>query len=63
MPLWEVERELNRQMKALQGPDERPVQRARMANLVIYCTSQERAAKLNTEIPDVVTSIRLASSC
>jgi glucose-6-phosphate dehydrogenase assembly protein OpcA len=54
VPLWDVERELSRQMKALQGPDERPVQRARMANLVIYCDSQERAAQLNTEIPDVV---------
>jgi glucose-6-phosphate dehydrogenase assembly protein OpcA len=55
VPLWEVERELSRQMKALQGPDERPVQRARMANLVVYCNSQDRAARLNTEIPDVVT--------
>ncbi len=54
LPLWKVERELIRQMKALQGPDERPVQRARMANLVIYCASQERAARLNSEIPDVV---------
>ena len=52
--LWDVERELSRQMKALQGPDERPVQRARMANLVVYCDSQERAAQLNAEIPDVV---------
>jgi glucose-6-phosphate dehydrogenase assembly protein OpcA len=52
--LWQVERELIRQMKALQGEDERPVQRARMANLVVYCSSQERAARLNTEIPDVV---------
>lgn len=54
VPLWEVERELSRQMKALQGPDERPIQRARMANLVVFCSSQERAAKLNMEIPDVV---------
>jgi glucose-6-phosphate dehydrogenase assembly protein OpcA len=50
----EVEREFLRQMKHLQGPDERPVQRARMANLVIFCTTQERAAQLNHEIPDVV---------
>jgi glucose-6-phosphate dehydrogenase assembly protein OpcA len=54
VPLWQVEREFLRQMKALQGPDERPVQRARMANLVIYCASQERAAQLDREIPDVV---------
>jgi glucose-6-phosphate dehydrogenase assembly protein OpcA len=55
VPLWQVERELLRQMKELQGPDERPVQRARMANLVVYCASQERAAQLNTEIPEVVS--------
>jgi glucose-6-phosphate dehydrogenase assembly protein OpcA len=54
VPLWEVERELLRQTKALQGPDERPIQRARMANLVVYCDSQERAARLNAEIPEVV---------
>jgi hypothetical protein len=54
VPLGAVERELLRQMKELQGPDERPVQRARMANLVIYCASQERAASLNAEIPEVV---------
>ncbi len=54
VPLHGVERELLRQMKELQGPDERPVLRARMANLVVYCTTQERAAQLNSEIPDVV---------
>jgi glucose-6-phosphate dehydrogenase assembly protein OpcA len=52
--LGAVERELLRQMKEMQGPGERPVQRARMANLVIYCASQERAASLNDEIPEVV---------
>ena len=55
VPLWQVERELLRQMKELQGPDERPVQRAHMANLVVYCDSQERAAELNREIPEVVS--------
>jgi glucose-6-phosphate dehydrogenase assembly protein OpcA len=54
VPLGGVERELLRQMRELQGPDDRPVQRTRMANLVIYCTSQERAASLNAEIPEVV---------
>ncbi len=54
VPLGAVERELLRQMKELQGPGERPVQRARMANLVIYCASQERAGGLNDEIPEVV---------
>jgi glucose-6-phosphate dehydrogenase assembly protein OpcA len=55
VPLGAVERELLRQMKELQGPDERPVQRTRMANLVIYCNGQERAAGLNLEIPEVVS--------
>jgi glucose-6-phosphate dehydrogenase assembly protein OpcA len=55
VPLWQVERELLRQTRELQGPDERPVQRARMANLVVYCASQERAAQLNSEIPEVVS--------
>lgn len=54
VPLGKVEHEFLRQMKELQGPDERPVQRTRMANLVIYCASQERAASLNGEIPEVV---------
>lgn len=54
VPLGAVERELLRQMKDLQGPGEQPVQRARLANLVIYCASQERAARINTEIPEVV---------
>ena len=49
-----VEREFLRQMKGMQGPDERPVQRARMANLVIYCAGRERAAQINGEIPEVV---------
>ncbi len=52
--LGAVERELLRQLKELQGPGQKPVQRARMANLVIYCAGQERAASINTEIPEVV---------
>jgi glucose-6-phosphate dehydrogenase assembly protein OpcA len=54
VPLGGVEREFLKQMKDLQGPDHRPVQRARMANLVIYCAGKERAASLNAEIPEVV---------
>ncbi|HEY7327691.1 MAG TPA: glucose-6-phosphate dehydrogenase assembly protein OpcA [Gemmataceae bacterium] len=54
VPLGRVEREFLRQMKEMQGPDARPVQRARMANLVIYCAGKERAATVNAEIPEVV---------
>jgi glucose-6-phosphate dehydrogenase assembly protein OpcA len=54
VPLGGVEREFLRQLKEMQGPDERALQRARMANLVIYCAAKERAATLNSEIPEVV---------
>jgi glucose-6-phosphate dehydrogenase assembly protein OpcA len=54
VPLGMAERELLRQMKEMQGPEQGPVQRTRMANLVIYCASQQRAASLNAEIPEVV---------
>jgi hypothetical protein len=54
VPLGAVEREFLRQMHEMQGADQRPVQRTRMANLVIYCAGRERAAALNTEIPEVV---------
>jgi glucose-6-phosphate dehydrogenase assembly protein OpcA len=51
--LHDVEHELNRQMKVLQGPGADPVLRARMANLVIFCHSAEQAAVLDRQIPDV----------
>ena len=47
VPLRDVERTLARQMKALQGPGSAPVQRARMANLVIFCNSLETAIQIN----------------
>jgi glucose-6-phosphate dehydrogenase assembly protein OpcA len=53
-PLRDIERELSQQMKALHGPDDSPVQRARMANLVIFCNSPELAARVEADIPAVV---------
>src|SRR4051812_15845926 len=53
VPLRDVERVLARQMKALQGPGAAPVQRARMANLVIFCNSLEQAVLINAQIPDI----------
>jgi glucose-6-phosphate dehydrogenase assembly protein OpcA len=53
VPLRDVERELNRQMKVLQGEGPAPVLRVRMANLVIFCDGEEQAAALDAEIPDV----------
>ena len=53
VPLGDVERTLARQMKALQGPGSAPVQRARMANLVIFCNALEQAIFINVQIPEV----------
>jgi glucose-6-phosphate dehydrogenase assembly protein OpcA len=53
VPLRDVERELHRQAKILQGPGEMPVLRARMSNLVIFCNSAEAAAQLDQNLPDV----------
>jgi glucose-6-phosphate dehydrogenase assembly protein OpcA len=51
--LRDVERVLVRQMKTLQGPGAAPVQRARMANLVIFCNSLEQAGRINAQIPEI----------
>ena len=45
VPLRDVERELSRQMKILQGEDEAPVLRARMSNLVVFCKAKARKRK------------------
>jgi len=55
VPLEDIERELSRQMKAVQGSGADPVQRARMANLVIFCNQREQGTRIDQEIPDVVT--------
>lgn len=49
----DVERELNAQMKALQGPGKAPLQRARMSNLVIFCNDLEQAILLNDQVPAI----------
>jgi glucose-6-phosphate dehydrogenase assembly protein OpcA len=54
VPLRDVEQEISRQMKELQGTGESPVLRARMSNLVIYCNSQESAEGVLAQIPGVV---------
>ena len=51
VPLRDVEQELNRQMKALQGAG--PVHRARMSNLVIFCNSFEQSIEVNEQIPAI----------
>jgi glucose-6-phosphate dehydrogenase assembly protein OpcA len=52
VPIREIERELNAQMKALQGGS-KPLQRARMSNLVIFCTSLEQSILLNEQVPAI----------
>jgi glucose-6-phosphate dehydrogenase assembly protein OpcA len=53
--LKEVEHELSRQMKLLQGQGEEPVRRARMSNLVVFCNSRDQAERLAADIPEVVS--------
>jgi glucose-6-phosphate dehydrogenase assembly protein OpcA len=54
VPLKDVDRELNRQIKLLQGPGDAPVQRARMANLIIFSYQQERADAVNAQLAEIV---------
>jgi glucose-6-phosphate dehydrogenase assembly protein OpcA len=51
--LRDIEREMSRQMKVLQGPGAAPVLRSRMANLVVFCGNDEQAAAVDCQIPDV----------
>jgi glucose-6-phosphate dehydrogenase assembly protein OpcA len=53
VPLQDAERELSRQMKRLQGDPNRPLQRARMSNLVIFCSSLEQSILLNEQVPAI----------
>ena len=56
VPLRNIERELDRQLKLSQGPGIAPVIRARMSNLVVFCESAEHAAQISTEVPDIVAA-------
>lgn len=49
VPLRDAERELNKQMKSLQGGGP-ALQRARMSNLVIFCNSLEQSIEVNEQI-------------
>jgi glucose-6-phosphate dehydrogenase assembly protein OpcA len=54
VPLRDIERELSQQMRQFQGQEGMPVYRARMSNLVIFCSTQEQAAGVAAQIPDIV---------
>ncbi len=53
--LKDVERELNRQIQKLRGPTEAPIQRARMANLVVYCQGQQAQQGMNAQMSEILT--------
>jgi glucose-6-phosphate dehydrogenase assembly protein OpcA len=48
-----VERELNRRLRAVQGPGESPILRARMSNLIVYCDSAALAERLAADVAGV----------
>src|ERR1700730_17655377 len=54
VPLRDIERELSRQMRALQGADEAPVQRARLSKRCIFCERKNTAESVAAQIPDIV---------
>jgi glucose-6-phosphate dehydrogenase assembly protein OpcA len=54
--LHDVERELSRRMKVVQGPGESPILGAHMSNLIIYCDRAELAEQVSEEIPEIVAS-------
>jgi glucose-6-phosphate dehydrogenase assembly protein OpcA len=58
VPVRHVEAELSRQMKALHGTDETPMQRACMSNLVIFCDRRDQAAEVAALVPEIVTAHR-----
>lgn len=53
VPLQDIEREVSRQMKALLGPGNEPVHRARLANLIIFCDRPLQAAQVEQDLPEV----------
>jgi glucose-6-phosphate dehydrogenase assembly protein OpcA len=54
VPLHQVERELDRQLKGQTVVGQAPVQRVRMSNLVIYTDKAETARELAAQVPDIV---------
>src|ERR1700737_3084396 len=54
VPLRNVERELGRRLRAIEGLGKGPVLRACMSNLVVYCDGPELATRLACELPAVV---------
>src|SRR4051812_21481025 len=55
VPLKDVERELSRQIQKMHGSSETPVQRARLANLVIFCRGGTACTEINSQLNEVLT--------
>jgi glucose-6-phosphate dehydrogenase assembly protein OpcA len=56
VPMRQIEQELSRQMKALQGGNDHPVQRACMSNLVVYCDRLDQAEQVAGLVPAIVAA-------
>lgn len=55
VPLKDVEREIARQLRVIQGPTAVPINRARMSNLVIYCGQPEQAESVNQQVAAILS--------
>jgi glucose-6-phosphate dehydrogenase assembly protein OpcA len=57
VPLHQIEKEISQQLRAAQGDRvDRPVQRVRMSNLVVFCDNPDSAARVSSELPDIVAT-------
>ncbi len=54
VPLDQVEAELGRRLKAAQADADGPVHRARMSNLIIYCSEADHACRAEQQVPEIV---------
>jgi len=52
--LKDVEAEIARQLRVIQGPTGVPINRARMSNLVIFCRQPEQVELVNQQIPTIL---------
>jgi glucose-6-phosphate dehydrogenase assembly protein OpcA len=55
VPLADIEREVARQLGHIEDLDELTARHARMSNLVIYCDHADQAARVEAELPGIVT--------
>lgn len=56
IPLRDVERELSRRLRLAKNPDESPIVRACMSNLIVYCDGADLAVRVSAEVPAIVAA-------